>query len=71
VRVLNLKALTFHLRLRLVVGHLDYQVSDISTELGYELVGRRFGVFNRVVERGRSQKFWDRGCRRLYRGLMS
>src|SRR5215472_11713921 len=53
--VFNLKALTFHLRLRLVVGHLHHQVSDISTEFGYELVGRRFGVFNRVVERGRSQ----------------
>src|SRR5215510_6007221 len=53
--LLNLKALAFHLRLRLVVGHLDHQVSDISTKLGYELVRRRFGVFNRVVERGRSQ----------------
>src|SRR5215510_13070007 len=52
---LNLKALAFHLRLRLVVGHLDHQVSDISTKLGYELVRSRFGVFNRVVERGRSQ----------------
>src|SRR5262249_52551673 len=35
--------------------HLNHQISDIITELGYELVGRRFGVFVRVVEGGCSQ----------------